>query len=230
MYATADELRAEVGQVTEDDVVLGRILAAAETKFNNLLGRPDGFVADTSASARYYRGSGTPVQRIHEFVSVTEVAVKDSSSDDEDDYTDWVVGIIGTTTEADVFPARGDPENPDFTLPAVCTYPFDLLIIGPNGDYNEFMRGTRAVTKGGIRIKFGLPTVKVTAKWGYATTVPADIKEATIMQAARFYKRLRSGMADTLASTDLGELLYREKLDPDIAGILLDGRYVSPVI
>jgi len=232
-YATAAELKAEIGQTTADDVRLGRLLSAAETKINNLLRRPDGFVAVTTAAARYYKGSGTPVQRIHEFVEVTAVAVKGSSSDDEDDYTSWTVGVIGTTTEADVFPARGDAENPDFTLPSVCTYPFDLLIIGPNGDYSQFISGKRVSSKGwrsDAQFKRGLPTVQVTAKWGYATTVPADIKEATIMQAARWYKRLASGMADTLASADLGALLYVQKLDPDIAGILLDGRYMNPVI
>jgi hypothetical protein len=232
-YATAIELMAEIGQENADDDTLDRLLSAAERKINNTCLRPDGFLADTEASARYYKGSGTPVQRVHEFTELSAVAVKGSSSDDEDDYTSWTVGIIGTTTEADVFPARGDAEYPDFTLPSVCGYPFDLLVIGSNGDYNQFTDGSRVSSRGwrsDDRIKRGLPTVEVTAYWGFAATVPPDIKEATIMQAARWYKRLRSGMADSLASTDLGQLLYTLKLDPDIASILLDGRYVRPAL
>lgn len=232
-YANPEELKAEIGQVNEDDTVLGRLLDAAEVKINNLSNRPDGFVADATATARYYKGSGTPVLRIHECVEVTAVAVKDSPSDDEDSYTAWTVGIVGTTTEADVFPARGDKEDPDFTLPAYCGRPYDLLVIGANADYSYFTGG-KFVGRGGFRpsdtTARGLPTVKVTAKWGYAATVPADIKEACIMQASRWYKRLRSAMADTLASADLGQLLYVQKLDPDIAGIILDGRYVRPAI
>jgi hypothetical protein len=50
------------------------------------------------------------------------------------------------------------------------------------------------------------------------------------MQSARWYKRLQGAMSDALASADLGELLYVQKLDPDIAGILLDGRYVRPAV
>jgi len=232
-YASAEELRAEIGQETADDVRLGRILDAAKVKIDNLCNRPDGFVADSTATARYYKGSGTPVQRIHECVTVSAVAVKASSSDDEDDYTAWVVGIVGTTTEADVFPARGDTENPDFTLPSIIGKPWDMLVIGPNGDYNQFSSGIRVASRGwrsDAQFRRGLPTVEVTARWGYAATVPADIKEACIMQAARWYKRLASAMADTLASADLGQLLYVQKLDPDVCGILLDGRYVRPAM
>lgn len=232
-YATPAELRADIGQETADDTVLGRILDAAQIKIDNLCNRPDGFVADATATARFYKGTGTPVQRIDECVEVTAVGVKDSPSDDETSYTAWTVGTVGTTLLADVFPARGDSENPDYTLPAQCGKPFDLLVVGANGSYSEFTGG-KWTSRGGFRpsdfTHRGLPTVKVTAKWGYSVTVPADIKEACIMQAARWYKRLASAMADTLASADLGMLLYREKLDPDIAGILLDGRYVRPAL
>jgi len=75
-----------------------------------------------------------------------------------------------------------------------------------------------------------VPTVQITARWGFATEVPIDIKEAAIMQAARWYKRLQSAMADVLASGELGQLLYRKSLDPDIRRLLVDGRYVKPVV
>ena len=229
-YATVEELRADMNMTgTGDDATLERILDAATKKIDTLCKRPDGFVADTSASARYYVGSGEPTQWIDECVSVTAVAVKDSSSEDEDSYTSWTIGIVGTTTSADCFPARGSKKRPDYRTPAQTGKPYTMLVIGANADYSYFTGGGWT-GRGGFRRALtyrGLPTVQVTAKWGYASSVPADIKTACIMQAARWYKRLQSAMADATASVDLGQLLYMQQLDPDIAGILLDGGYVK---
>ena len=72
------------------------------------------------------------------------------------------------------------------------------------------------------------PTVQVTASWGYAVVVPDQIKTATIMQTARWFKRLQGSMSDALASGELGQLLFLQKLDPDIAMILKDGRFMHP--
>jgi hypothetical protein len=230
-YATYAQYKAATGlkdAAETDRAIVERLLDAATRKFDRFCNRPDGFIADASASARYYHGSGLPYQWIDECASVTAVAVKDSPSDDEDSYTAWTLGTVGTTTDADVFPASGDPESPDFTVT-----PYQFLVVGANGSYSHFTSGSFTGC-GGFRptttVSRGLPTVKVTAKWGYATTCPADIQEACVMQSARWYKRLRSDMADTLASGELGQMLYTMKLDPDIAGILCDGRYVIPAL
>ena len=74
------------------------------------------------------------------------------------------------------------------------------------------------------------PTVRVTAPWGGYVTPPADIAEACVMQAARWYKREQSAMSDTLATPEMGVLLYQKSLDPDIRRILIDGRHVNSVV
>jgi len=229
MYATASELRDQIekSSTTSDDE-LEAILRAAGAAIDRLCNRPDGFLADVTASARYYTGSGLTYQWIDECTQVTAVAVKDSPGDDEDDYTAWVVGTVGTTTDADVFPASGDPRAPDFT-----NLPYTLLIVGANSEYSTFTsgqythkRGFRPMT---TRVK-GVPSVQVTARWGYADRVPFTIKEACIMQAARWYQRLKSSMADTIAGPEFGKLMYRKVLDPDIELLLVQGRYVRPAI
>jgi hypothetical protein len=229
-YATVQELRAELGKTgTSQDLTLARVLDAAARAIDRFCNRPDGFMADVTASARYYPGSGKSWQRIDECAEVTAVAVKDSASDDEDSYTSWTLGTVGSTTEADVFPATGDPAYPDYDRT-----PYTLLVVGANADHSVFTSGRYSGRRGFSRERTasprGLPSVKVTAKWGYASTVPSDILEANIMQAARWFKRLEGGMSDTLGSADLGTLLYRQSLDPDIAMILKEGRYVRPAI
>ena len=230
-YATIAELKASINILTTDatrDTVLTRLLSAAEEAINGICNRPDGFLAITTATARYFPGSGKSYQRIDECVAVTAVAVKDSPSDDENAYTAWVLGTVGTTTAADVFLASGDPKYPNFGQT-----PYTLLVIGPNGSQVNFTSG-RFASRGGFRptadVYRGLPTVKVTARYGYSDTVPPQVKEACVLQASRWYKRGESSYADTLGSAEMGILQFRKALDPDLEAMLVLARLVKPAI
>jgi len=201
-YGTALELRARIDKTgAADDATLTAIIAAAERNINRACNRADGFEADVVASARTYSGNGKPYLYVDECVEVTLVEVKDSASDT--DYDAWA----GT----DWIACSGDPRSPNFNR-----VPYDMLMVDPTGDESVFTKG--------------VPTVRVTARWGYSVVAPADIKEACLMQAARWFKRYQSAMADVLADGELGRLLYRQALDPDIRRILVDGRYVRPVV
>ena len=218
-YATNTELKTRINKTSAtDDTVLTALIAAAENNINTTCNRPDGFVALTTAAARVYAGSGKPYLFIDENVSVTLVEVKSSPTDTT--YTSWA------TTDWIAF--RGDPKDPNFN-----GLPYTALMVDPTGDYSIFYSGS-FVTRGGFRpstdINRGVPTVRITAKWGYSVAVPTDIKEACLMQAARWYKRFEGAMSDALASAELGVLLYRQSLDPDIRRILIDGRYVKPAV
>jgi hypothetical protein len=229
-YATTAELKNYMNKSSaDDDTVLDALLDAAGLAIDNFCNRPDGFLALAAATARYYPGSGKYYQWIDECVEVTAVAMKDSSTDDEDEYTALTVGTVGTTTEADVFPATGDTKYPNFTRT-----PYTFLLMGVNGDYSSFTYG-RSLHKPGFRKEptdkpVVVPTVEVTAKWGYATEVPDAIKTATMMQAARWYKEFEGAMNDALASGELGTILYRQELHPDVKFLLVAGRYVRPAV
>jgi len=218
-YGSAVELRARIDKTsTVDDSVLTAIIAAAQRNIDRACNRPDGFEASIS-SARTYAGSGKPYQFIDECTTVSAVAVKKSAT--ATIYTAWVLA-------ADWIECRGDPRCPDFN-----TLPYDLLLVDPTGSQSLFTSG-EFLGRGGFRptidVYRGVPTVQVTAIWGYSVAAPADIKEACLMQAARWFKRFQSSMADVLASDELKALLYRQSLDPDIKRLLVDGRYVKPVI
>lgn len=64
-------------------------------------------------------------------------------------------------------------------------------------------------------------SVKVTAKWGYSTAAPDDVKQAVIIQVIRYFKRAQQAYQDTGAIVELGQLRYVNKLDPDVA-LLVD--------
>lgn len=207
-YATLAELKARLEKtLPDDDTVLSALITAASRAIDAFCNRPDGFVAPTIATARVYAGSGRAWQRIDECVEITLVEVKESATDDG--YVAW--------TGADWIAFSGDPEQPDFNRT-----PYTAILCAAGGAYSVFTSG--------FMTQHGVPTVRVTAKWGYAVTVPPAIREACVIQAARWWKRGQSAWADTAGTPELGLLLYRRELDPDLKMILVTGRYVRPVI
>lgn len=202
-YGTVKELRAHIDKsAIVDDWELAQLLDAASRNIDRFCRRPDGFFAAVEDSARTYRGNNKSWLRIDECISVTTVKTKSSATSS---YETWA--------STDYMTATGDERNPDYN-----GSPITALRVDPNGDYSIFYRdGT-------------YPTVEVTAKWGFSETIPHDIKAACLMQAARWYKRLQSGMSDTLANAEIGMLMYTQSLDPDIRRLLVDGRYKRPAI
>jgi hypothetical protein len=66
-----------------------------------------------------------------------------------------------------------------------------------------------------IRVSGG---VRVTAKFGWAT-VPGEVKNATLLQAARIFKR-RTSPFGVAGSPETGELRLRDELDVDVKQLL----------
>jgi hypothetical protein len=228
-YCTAAEIKAEInltdtaGQWTTWLTLLAQ---AASKVIDNFCNRQDGFDAIAVATERVYVGRGTPYCHIDECVQVTSVAVKDSSSDTT--YTAWTAPTTNLAGDGDWIAAAGSYKTPNYN-----TLPYTLLIVDPNGDEATFTDG-RYTGLRGFRptsdVVRGIPTVKVTARWGYSDLTPDPIKEAAIMQAARWFKRLQGSMADSLAAPEFGELMFRRVLDPDIQLILVSARFVKPMM
>lgn len=205
-WATPIELRSQINkQSTLSDVDLETILTAAQNTISRFCNRPDGFLAASTASARLYAGTGKDYLSIDETPEITAVGVKESIGDAT--FTAWAT--------TDWIAYSGSRAAPNFNAT-----PYTGLLVNPNGDYSRFFQGS---------VK-GFPMVQITAKWGAYTTIPTELKEASIMLATRWFKRLEGAMADALASGELGQLMYRQSLDPDIKMILVEGRYVRPAV
>lgn len=222
-YATIAELKLQINKTgatgTGDPANLQLLLDAATDAINGLCNRPDGFVAVSTATARVYSGSGNAVQWIDECVAVTLVEVKDSPTDTT--YVSWA--------STNWLPFTGDPEAPDFNRT-----PYQGLIVLPGQTYSSFTSGKFTQMRGfspePTALARGTPTVRVTAKWGYAVTCPKRVQEACIVQAARWYKRGESAWADSMASSELGTLMVTKELDPDVRMMLEKSRLIKPMI
>jgi hypothetical protein len=61
----------------------------------------------------------------------------------------------------------------------------------------------------------------VAGDWGYSTTAPADIVQATLRLAAFFYRQKDAQVFDTVASPELGVITVPKGIPVDIR-LLLD--------
>ena len=226
-YETVENLMLQINMTkTGKEGVLAIILDAASRGIDRFTNRPDGFRAASNATPRLYRGSGRNWQNIDECVAVELVEVKESV--DNTAYTAWAAG--------DWIAISGDPQDPDFN-----STPFDAVMVDPTGDQAWFT-GTISQRDTYFRAadiphssrdiqqatRAQAPTVRVTARWGYATQTPDSIRQACAMQAAKWFKRLEGNMASALANTELGTLELFKTLDPDVEFLLSLGRFIKP--
>lgn len=223
-YTTLHQVKARIQKTNTDaDAFLPQIIDAASRAIDRFCNRPDGFEASDAATARYFTGNGKGYLLIDENVTVEAVLVKESPN--ETTYTAWITPTTPLAGDGDWIPFSGDPKAPNFN-----DLPYDAIMVDPNGDWSYFTGGRYTGRSGFRPMGIGersVPTVMVLAKWGFAVDVPDDIKEACVMQAAIWYKRMQGAMASALANTELGVLDLYRTLDPAIEFILQRGRYMK---
>jgi hypothetical protein len=207
-YATIEEMRGQYGSVdSKFDAAIQTCLNAAAEALDGTCNWNVPMLAPAVATSRMYVGSGEAFQNIDLCVSVTTVEIKASPTD-----ASWTALTGGT-----YLPFRGEPRFPDFNkIPYM-----GLLLLGSG--LATFPSGKR--TEG-----FGLPTVRVTGRFGYGLELPANAKLAVLLQACRWFKRGESAWADAISKGELGQLQFRKALDPDYAAMIHNARLVKPTI
>lgn len=208
-YTTITNVKNQIEKSgSELDTVIAGFIDVASRAVDSYCNRSN-FLADTTATAKIFTGRGEPYITIPDCVEISSVAVKASRT--EDTYTAW--------TSSDWIAASGQPDDPNWN-----DTPYNLLIIDPNGDYVQFTEGRYAVPRG-----VGVPTVQVTAKWGYSISPPAQIQQVVEMQVVRWQRRAKSAWADLTAMTQFGQMPYQPRnLDIDLQLMLT--RWIKPEI
>jgi hypothetical protein len=137
--------------------------------------------------------------------------------------TDWLTNIDDAITITQV--ATDTSADGDFDIIWQATdyqlEPLNGRVDGLAVPYNAI----RAIDSYTFPIWGGEGLVKVTATWGWAA-IPTAIKQATIIQASRIFKRLDSPLG-VLSSPDLGFIRVGSRLDPDVAQLVDSYRIVK---
>lgn len=80
------------------------------------------------------------------------------------------------------------------------------------------------------RFDQGVANWRISAVLGYSVVAPGPIKQATITQTVRWFKRAQSAFGDVSASPELGQLQYLQELDPDIKAMMLNSGLMRPTL
>ncbi len=184
---------------TAYDAILTTSIKNASRAVDLFTGRQPGAYSVSDTSTRYFDGKGKTAILIQELaalptsVAVAEGGVIDGAGGTGGTYTAW------STQDYLMLPYNAlDIVNPFTEIEA------DVLNGSKTGFYNY------------------RKNVKIVGKWGYATTaslVP-EVKQATTIQAIRYFQRGKQAYRDVGAISALGQLQYVQPLDPDIGVIL----------
>ena len=190
---------------TSYDAIMTRLITRASRLVDGLLHREPGAFAVGTQTTRYFDGSGDSKLLIGELaavpsvVSVAETGLIDNANDTGGSYTAWIVN--------DYYP-----------------WPSNRVKEG-----KPFLRLDIDQLNGSKSVWYKYPrSVKITGYFGFATTshMPEEIAGAVEIQTIRWFKRGQQAFQDVGAVADLSQLKYVTKLDPDIASVLMEGKFV----
>ena len=200
-YCTATEIKAAAPGTTWSstyDTLLGTLATRASRVVDRDTGRQPGYFYVSTDVTRYFDGSGTRELKIGELaaaptsVSVAETGIVDNAAGTGGTYTVW------TTDDYVLWPYTSDSGYE----------PYTRLIIASETET------TKAVWYAFKR------AVKIVGKFGWAAAIPDDIKQATIIEAMRMYKRGMQGYEDAGAIQELGQLRMVKAKDPEYMSLI----------
>jgi hypothetical protein len=182
---------------TSYDVLLGTVVTRASRAIDAFLGRKPGAFYVTTDTTCYFDGSGHAELWIDELAAApTSVSMAESGMVDGSGGTGGIYTLIGASDYwcwPDNAVERGTPY-----------LRLDLDVV--NGNYSQWYAFRRGV--------------KIVGRFGFSTAVPDEVKQAAVIQTVRWFKRGQQAFSDVSGVSDLGQLQYVQRLDPDIAAIL----------
>lgn len=178
---------------TDNDTEIAAVLGAVSRQIERFCGRQ--FNDAGSATARVYDPSpcGTWV-RVDDISTTTGLVVEHDT------------GLDGTYATA-ITSAHYNLEPRNGVVDGVAGHPYRTIRL--HDGYTFTVERNR-------------PTVQITARWGW-TAVPADVKQACLIQATRIFRRKYSAEGLSVGAT---EFVFRTpaKLDGDVEALLLPYR------
>lgn len=107
-------------------------------------------------------------------------------------------------------------EDQDGTFETTLTVTTDYVIVKNAAPFRLITN----VNRGWPLSLYGRPTIEVTATFGYATTVPDNIKQAALLMASRLFQRKASPLGfQAGAISEFGPVRI-SRTDPDVAALL----------
>ena len=192
LYADKNDLKTMIGlSGTSQDTNMDNALYATSRQIDKLCGRV--FYETESAIVKYFTPNNHFILEVPDISKTTSLEIKLDTNDN---------GTYDTTLV----------ENTDFYL--LPLNPRQIDKVSSTLHYEPYTEIRILDQKSSERFD---PTivknVKITAFWGFSS-VPREIKQATLLQASRLWKRKDSPFS-TYGTIDTGEQELFQKFDPD---------------
>jgi hypothetical protein len=195
-YCTYAEVKAVMadaiwGTSTDHDAILTALATRASRFVDRYTKRSNGaFCVGSVGQVRYFDGNGSEDLWVGELAAMPSI-IEVAEGGDLSDLTPWAVTDV-----------LGYPEN------AVAEgIPINQLKV-------DIINGTKTCWPAYPK------AVKLTCLPGFSAVTPDEIKQAAIIQVARWFKRGQQGFQDAGASAELGQLQFAGGLDREVKQIL----------
>ena len=189
-YATLAELRAYVGIPVADTADDTLLTLALDAAASEIDAYTDRTFTQSAASARTYTATSATQVDVTPFATTTGLVVK---TDDDADGTFETTWVLNTDYRLEPVNAAADGR------------PWTRLV----------SLGTRTFPRHTYR-----PGVEVVAAWGWGAAVPAAVKQANLLQAARLWQR-KNAPFGVAGSVEFGsEVRLLDELDRDVQRLL----------
>lgn len=195
-YCTSEEVAdhlIEDGLIDADkyEALLADLITRASRLIDAWFGKAEGYWhADATPVERFYDGNGA-IEFFPDHMAAAPTEVAVAEAGDLTDYTVWA------TTDYILYPLNAIAEG----------RPYRSILI-------DKLNGTKTLW-------YRYPSsVKITSRWGWGIELPAPIAEACIVQTVRWFKRGQQAFQDAGAVTDLTQLRYLKKIDPEVELIM----------
>lgn len=107
-------------------------------------------------------------------------------------------------------------EDQDGVFETTLTITTDFVAVGNTAPFRQLTN----VNRGWPLSLYGRPTIEITGVFGYAATVPANIKQAALLMSCRLFQRKASPLGfQAGAISDFGPVRI-SRTDPDVAALL----------
>lgn len=200
-YASITEVKAVMPDTpfgVTYDAILTSLVERASRSVDRLLNREPGAFAVTSDTIRYFDGSGSSQLWIGE-LAIAPTTVEVAESGDFGSYTIW------SSSDFYLWPYNAVAQGIPFLR-------IDIdRLYGSKVYWPAYPKG-----------------IKITGHFGYSTDAPTDVKQATIIQTVRWFKRGQQAFRDVGAIMELGQLTYAQAIDPDI-GLIVEHMRVPTI-
>ena len=207
-----------ISDVTDvvDDTFLASLITAASRAIDKETSRS--FYASGSHSSpetRYFDANDQSIVLIDDCTEVTALVTDDDGS--RQYATTW------TTSDYDLYPYNAassiEPE-PYVAIQRTPNSGFYFPRMG-NPSFSLALRQPSSIVQDGL----GHKAVKVTGVWGWSA-VPAQITQACLLQAHRWFKR-RDSIFGVMGLAESGQMTMKFPVDPDLANMLKNYKKLS---